>query len=583
MQLFTDHVQDQYGNAISGASVLISQNGSPATIYSDNGVTPKANPLTTGSNGEYSFYAAGGTYIPTVTTSAGSLVSHAITLFDPEDLAASGGSALVGFIQSGDGAVLRTMQDKARETVSLTDFLGADPLGVGDSTTAINNWLARAGDAKLTAPAGTYKFTSAISIAAADGIIIEGAGRQKTKFLYTGATTTGDLWTIGDGTTAFEALSLDGFNIDSSTTMTSGTGLRIRKCQNGANAVRNVSFGELNTTKKLWDGIWFDNVNVVSYIGFEVNCQNEGVIVNGSASSSEGSDLNLDLGTVVGAKVGYHVAGGFGGAYFGAVLAFGCETSFLIDTARVARLNREIIFSDRAVSDACKNYGLHINDALASGSNCTISAFIGSAGLSGSGGVGRNIYIQSYPNSRVTIDSGQIFNATSHGIAVDDATTLVTIASHTQITNNGGWAVFANAVTSKIIFNGYAENNTSGTLSPNVLNPSWIGASAPVTAQTGTLGAATSTFKYKLVGGVCHYMGDISISNNGTAADALYVALPITPKGYANAYGVEGAIIGKGVVGFANASPSLRLSLADGAYPGGTGALIVYSGSYDYQ
>jgi hypothetical protein len=166
MQLFTDHVQDQYGNAISGASVLISQDGSPATIYSDNGVTPKANPLTTGSNGEYSFYAAGGTYIPTVTTSAGSLVSHAVTLFDPEDLAAPTGSALVGFLQAGPGAVARTMQDKLRDTVSVRDF-GAVGDGVTDDTAAIQaafTYAATLGVKRVYFPAGIYKITSPIAI-----------------------------------------------------------------------------------------------------------------------------------------------------------------------------------------------------------------------------------------------------------------------------------------------------------------------------------------------------------------------------------------------------------------------------------
>ena len=38
------------------------------------------------------------------------------------ELALSTGSSLVGFIQSGTGAVSRTMQDKAREIVSLADF-----------------------------------------------------------------------------------------------------------------------------------------------------------------------------------------------------------------------------------------------------------------------------------------------------------------------------------------------------------------------------------------------------------------------------------------------------------------------------
>src|SRR5574340_1366316 len=52
-------------------------------------------------------------------------------------LAASGGSALVGFIQTGTGATARTAQAKMRDVVSVTDF-GADPTGVSDSTAAFN-------------------------------------------------------------------------------------------------------------------------------------------------------------------------------------------------------------------------------------------------------------------------------------------------------------------------------------------------------------------------------------------------------------------------------------------------------------
>jgi hypothetical protein len=179
MQLFTDNIQDQYGNAVDGASVLISVSvdGSPgaaATIYADNGVTPKANPLTTNTKGEFSFYAAGGTYIPTVTISGGSpVVSPAITLFDPDDLSASSGSSLVGFIQAGTGAVARTMQEKAREIVSVTDFKNDDETwvdpGEPDNTTGFATAkaaiIARGGGA-LFIPVGS--FTGSITCGATD-------------------------------------------------------------------------------------------------------------------------------------------------------------------------------------------------------------------------------------------------------------------------------------------------------------------------------------------------------------------------------------------------------------------------------
>lgn len=72
-------------------------------------------------------------------------------------LSESSGSDLVGFIQSGAGAVARTAQDKMREVVSVTDF-GADKTGVVDATaifTATHDALPASGG-HMYAPAGTY-------------------------------------------------------------------------------------------------------------------------------------------------------------------------------------------------------------------------------------------------------------------------------------------------------------------------------------------------------------------------------------------------------------------------------------------
>lgn len=52
------------------------------------------------------------------------------------ELAAAGGSALIGYLPSGTGAVARTVQAKLRESVSVGDF-GAVGNGVADDTAAI--------------------------------------------------------------------------------------------------------------------------------------------------------------------------------------------------------------------------------------------------------------------------------------------------------------------------------------------------------------------------------------------------------------------------------------------------------------
>ena len=64
MQHYTNTLFDTFGNAISGASVNVYAAGTvtPSTIYSDNNSTVAANPLTTGADGSYDFYAANGRY-----------------------------------------------------------------------------------------------------------------------------------------------------------------------------------------------------------------------------------------------------------------------------------------------------------------------------------------------------------------------------------------------------------------------------------------------------------------------------------------------------------------------------------------
>lgn len=64
MQKYQNVIQDKNGNVIVGASVLVQSypGALTSTIYKDNGVTTTANPLTTDSNGNFSFFAIDGLY-----------------------------------------------------------------------------------------------------------------------------------------------------------------------------------------------------------------------------------------------------------------------------------------------------------------------------------------------------------------------------------------------------------------------------------------------------------------------------------------------------------------------------------------
>lgn len=64
MRHYIDLVQNQYGNPIQGVSctVLMYPSNALANIFSDNGITQTANPVTTNAQGAYSFYAPNGRY-----------------------------------------------------------------------------------------------------------------------------------------------------------------------------------------------------------------------------------------------------------------------------------------------------------------------------------------------------------------------------------------------------------------------------------------------------------------------------------------------------------------------------------------
>jgi hypothetical protein len=89
MQNYQNNYQDQLGNAIPGAIVVVRLYPSNvlATIYSDNGITPLPNPTTTDSLGLFNFFAADGTYsITCAKTGFATKVFNAVQLFDPSSL-----------------------------------------------------------------------------------------------------------------------------------------------------------------------------------------------------------------------------------------------------------------------------------------------------------------------------------------------------------------------------------------------------------------------------------------------------------------------------------------------------------------
>lgn len=114
------------------------------TAYTDAAGTIAHTYTADGSGGQYialnsrgelpaPLYLASGSYDLALKRSDGSTVwtRRADGLTASVDLSASGGAALVGFLQVGTGAVARTMQAKERDTISVSDFTSATAASTG--------------------------------------------------------------------------------------------------------------------------------------------------------------------------------------------------------------------------------------------------------------------------------------------------------------------------------------------------------------------------------------------------------------------------------------------------------------------
>lgn len=179
MQKYTNNVTDLRGNALVGATitVTVTSGGATATLYSDNGVTPLSNPVSTDSEGEFFFYAANNKYTLTTTYNGSTVAVTDIVLFDPSDSTASGD---VGFTQSGTGAVATTVQAALRAIAKTPEQYGAVGDGVADDTTAVIN---AATAAKILYLPNTYKLTSQLDLTGTNCSVIFGAGSYLSGFV----------------------------------------------------------------------------------------------------------------------------------------------------------------------------------------------------------------------------------------------------------------------------------------------------------------------------------------------------------------------------------------------------------------
>lgn len=166
---------DANGNPLAGGKLYTYAAGTttPLATYTDSsGSTPNTNPVILDSRGEANVWLGSAVYKFKLTTSTDvelwtvdNIASYNYDVLTA--LAASGGSALVGFLQSGTSATARTVQSKLRDFVSVKDF-GAVGDGVTDDTAAIQSAATYCkNNSKILfvpTPASQYLITSTVTI-----------------------------------------------------------------------------------------------------------------------------------------------------------------------------------------------------------------------------------------------------------------------------------------------------------------------------------------------------------------------------------------------------------------------------------
>lgn len=454
-------------------------------------------------------------------------------------LAASSGSSLVGFIQSGTGASAETAQAALRRAVWPEQF-GAVGDGSTNDTTALTNFFNHA-IANPGIPhfleAKTYCVTAALPTINASNVWIEGAGSEihdvgalmtGTVIKWTGATSAGtSVVTIQPDTGAsaqrLANITFKGIGIDCNSGAV-GYGFTMKSVQESE-----IDLAVSNASNRAVD------LNVVATLGEARDLQRNNIRLN-----LRQIEAPAGLGVVCGGDASANVS----------------LNHFWVDAQHKDTTAIYLVNADN-------NDWHYVRTFRAGGGAATDGmALLGGASLSVAARAERihfytgTVGVHAYGTGSYAAAS---INNAIYRLDTENNTPAPTIDTGASI----HWAKDAS----------------------ELANNAWIDYTPTIAATSGTITTASASGRYLRRGNIIFLRLNIVVTTNGTGAGALTATLPVNSVGSIGSMmnGKELALTGKQVAGFIDGggTSTAAFQFYDGTYPGANGHVITAFGAYE--
>lgn len=389
------------------------------------------------------------------------LASYAVAnAISASTLSSGVGSGLVGFQQSVAGSVVRTVQDKSREILSVKDF-GARGDGVTDDTTAIQAFLNSLTNKTGYIPSGTYKISTTL-VTPTGNFSLYGDGATQSVILYTGTNTNIDIFQVF-GTGGSGNIRIKGLGFRSNTAMTGGYAMHVQKV--AMCWYEDLGFGNpYDSSRNLYNGLFLDEIDTQHLHGFNCWTSHDGITVAGYPPGTE-YDIWITDGRITTGHDGVHIGGGIDNIYFDNCMVTACgRYGVFVDSSIYAYANGYISFGTGFAVEYSGSTGYFISDSRVN--NPRFSVLIrGHSVWNGSSGV----YVGIWPTGSIIIDGATLANNSGDGFGCDDTTAYVSISPATQIFNNSGYGLNAANANTSLPAPQRVYGNTLGNAGPNVL------------------------------------------------------------------------------------------------------------------